>query len=183
LIIQEREPPLNMTVEQSNYLLGLEKYIIYKKEKQNTFLIAIKYPMRIKLNLISSEDTDQYFMLDIKEGKRQLKVSLHHQDQNSNIGLLRIDFNGTHLNPFEINEHVPNKFKQFRGEQLGSYIGHIHYNIDGYKPLAWAIPLEFDNFPIKQLSSRNDYINLLQAFFNTINLKTNISFNYQPELL
>jgi len=55
--------------------------------------------------------------------------------------------------------------------------------IDGYKPLAWAIPLEIDGFPVKKLEGRHDYTDTLDAFFRKINLRTAISYNQQMKIL
>ena len=66
---------------------------------------------------------------------------------------------------------------------MDNYGGHIHYVIDGYKPLAWAIPLEIDGFPVKKLEGRHDYTDTLDAFFRKINLRTAISYNQQMKML
>jgi hypothetical protein len=55
--------------------------------------------------------------------------------------------------------------------------------VDGYRPLAWAIPLEWDDFPVKALNGREDYTKTLNAFFQKINLKTNIRYNHQMKIL
>ncbi len=96
---------------------------------------------------------------------------------------MRVDFNGRHFNPVEIIETVPIIFKQFAGLWLDDYAGHIHYVVDGYKPLAWAIPLEVDDFPVKQLNGREDYTRTLNAFFQKINLKTAMTFSHQMRII
>ncbi len=64
--------------------------------------------------------------------------------------------------------------------ELANYlIGLDKYVVDGYKPLVWAIPLENDDFPVKRIDGREDYAKTLKAFFEKINLKTNISINNQ----
>lgn len=149
-----------------------------------TFLLDIQFPMNIKLTLYTPEDLDQNLLVDIKESeKKSLKVSLHHQDNNTQYGLLRIDYNGRHFNPVEILPTLDDKFKPFAGQWLDEYVGHIHYIVNGYKPLAWAIPLEYDEFPVKELNNRADYEKTLNAFFQKINLKTNISYNQQMSIL
>jgi len=123
-------------------------------------------------------------MINIKESeKKSLKISLHHQDNSTQNGLLRIDYNSRHLNPAEITPSVPDVFIPYAGLWLDEYAGHIHYVVNGYKPLAWAIPLEADNFPVKELTGRLDYAKTLKAFFDKINLKTNITFNHQLTIL
>lgn len=173
-----------MTEQLAEYLIGLDKYIVQNGEIVNTFLLNIQYPMSFKLILSAPEDLDQNLLVDIKESeKKTLKISLHHQDNSTQNGLLRIDFNGRHFNPVEINETVPEIFRQFAGQWLDDYSSHIHYVVNGYKPLAWAIPLEVDNFMVKELNGREDYIRTLKAFFQKINLKTAITFNHQMRII
>ena len=117
-----------MTVELAEYLIGLDKYIIQNGEIANTFFMEILYPMSFRLTLSAPEDLDQNLFLDIKESeKKTLKISLHHQDNSTQNGLLRIDFNGRHLNPVDIIPTVPEIFISFAGQWLDDYEGHIHY--------------------------------------------------------
>ncbi len=97
--------------------------------------------------------------------------------------MLRVDFNGRHLNPMGIIPTLPEIFRPFAGQWLDNYACHIHYVVNGYKPLAWAIPLELDEFPVKELNSREDYSQTLSAFFQKINLKTIITFNHQMKII
>lgn len=173
-----------MNVELAEYLIGLDKYIVYNGEMADTFFMDIHYPMSFRLTLSSPDDLDQTLLLDIKESeKKSLKISLHHQDNNTQNGLLRVDFNGRHLNPVDITPTVPEIFHRFAGQWLDNYSGHIHYVVNGYKPLAWAIPLELDEFPVKALNGREDYTQTLTAFFQKVNLKTAITFNHQMKII
>lgn len=173
-----------MTVELAEYLIGLDKYIIQDGKTVNSILFDIDYPMDIRLQLSAPDDIDQNLMVNIKESeKKALKISLHHQDNGTQNGLLRIDYNSRHLNPVDIKPSVPDAFHAFAGLWLDEYAGHIHYVVDGYKPLAWAIPLEIDEFPVKQLTGREDYSKTLKAFFDKINLKTNVTYNHQMRIL
>ena len=172
-----------MTVELAEYLIGLDKYVEQNGEMANTFLIDIHFPMRIRLTLSAPNDLDQNLLADIKESeKKSLKISLHHQDNSTQNGLLRIDYNGRHMNPVDLTPSVPDIFRPFAGQWLDDYAGHIHYVVNGYKPLAWAIPLELDDFPVKELNGREDYSRTLKAFFQKINLKTAITFNLQMRM-
>lgn len=173
-----------MTVDLAKYLIGLDKYVVQNGEITNTFLLDIQFPMSFRLTLSTPDDLDQNLLIDIKESdKKSLKISLHHQDNSTQNGLLRIDYNGRHLNPVDIIQTVPEIFRPFAGQWLDDYAGHIHYVVDGYKPLAWAIPLELDDFPVKEINGREDYIQTLNAFFQKINLKTTITFNHQMRIL
>lgn len=173
-----------MTVELARYLIGLDKYIVLNGEIANTHLIDIQLPMSIRLTLSAPDDLDQNLLVNIKESeKKSLKISLHHQDNSTQNGLLRVDFNGRHFNPIEITETVPETFRPFAGQWLDGYAGHIHYVVNGYKPLAWAIPLEVDDFAVKELNGREDYTRTLNAFFQKINLKTIITYNHQMRII
>lgn len=173
-----------MTVELAEYLIGLDKYVIQNGKITNAFLMDIQYPMSFRLTLSAPDDLDQNLLVDIKESeKKSLKISLHHQDSSTQSGLLRVDFNGRHFNPVDIIPTVPEIFKPFAGQWLDEYEGHIHYVVDGYKPLAWAIPLVSDSFPVKELKGRDDYTRTLNAFFRKINLKTTITFNHQMKIV
>ena len=173
-----------MNIELAEYLIGLDKYVVRNGETVNTFSMDIQFPMSFRLTLSSPDDLDQNLFVDVKESeKKSLKISLHHQDHSTQNGLLRIDYNGRHFNPVDITETVPEIFRPFAGQWLDDYKGHIHYVVDGYKPLAWAIPLELDEFPVKELNGREDYTRMLNAFFHKINLKTVISFNHQLSIL
>ncbi len=173
-----------MTVELAEYLIGLEKYVVQNGEIVKTFFINVEYPMNLRLALSAPDDLDQNLLVDIYESaKKSLKISFHHQDSSTQNGLLRVDYNGRHYNPVEITETVPEIFKPFAGKWLDDFSGHVHYVVNGYKPLAWAIPLEFDEFPVKKLNGREDYIRTLNAFFQKINLKTAITINNQMRII
>lgn len=173
-----------MTSELAEYLIGLDKYISENGEILETYLLDIQFPMSFRLTLTATDDLDQNLLIDIKESeKKALKISLHHQDNSTQNGILRIDYNSRHFNPAEVTPTLPAIFRPYAGQWLDSYPGHIHYVVDGYKPLAWAIPLEDDAFPVKELNDREDYTRTLSAFFKKINLKTTITYNQQMRII
>lgn len=173
-----------MTEELAEYLIGLDKYIIENGEILETYLLDIQYPMSFRLTLSATDDLDQNFLINIRESeKKALKVSLHHQDNSTQNGILRIDYNSRHQNPTEIIPTLPEIFRPFAGQWLDDYSSHIHYVVNGYKPLVYAIPLEFDEFPVKELNGREDYSRMLTAFFNKINLKTKVTYNHQMKII
>ena len=173
-----------MNVELANYLLGLEKHIIENDTYINDKQIQIESPVKLRFFLGSKDDPDQSFLVDIKESdKKALKIAFHHQDDTTQYGLLRVDYHSRHKNPAEILDTVPEYFKPFAGIFLDDYAGHIHYIVDGYSPLAWAIPLEIDDFPVKDITNVGDIVLVLTAFFERINLKTEIKYNAQMRLL
>ncbi|MEX0778104.1 MAG: hypothetical protein WD491_12395 [Balneolales bacterium] len=173
-----------ITVELADYLLGLDKYIVEDGRILKNHELNLEKPMNLRLTLTAPEDTDQSLFVEIWESpKKSLKVTLHHQDDNIQVGLMRIDFNSRHKNPEEITNNVPTKFHPYAGIFLDEYAGHIHYVVDGYTSLAWAIPLETDGFLVKELKSRENYSATINAFFKKINLKTNITFNTQLSII
>lgn len=172
-----------MTIKLAEYLLELDKYVVQDDKVLQELLLKIDFPMNFRLLLSAPEDIDQNLFIDIKESeKKSLKINLHYQDHNTKYGLLRVDYNSRHLNPMKVLDTVPEKFRAFAGQWLDKYAGHIHYVVDGYPPLVWAIPLEADSFPVKDLDDRKDYIDVLKAFFHRINLKTAITYYYQSKL-
>lgn len=173
-----------ISVELADYLLGLDKYIMHNGDLVDHYLLEIQYPMSFRLMLGAPDDLEQNLLVDIKESERKsFKISVHHQDNSTQNGLLRIDYYSRHQNPVGLLETVPEKFRPFAGQWLDDYAGHIHYIVDGYRPLAWAIPLEYDDFPVKELRGRADYSHTLNAFFKKINLKTEIKFHNQMRIL
>lgn len=173
-----------MTEELAEYLIGLEKHILEDNQLLDKYNLKIDYPMDIRLTLSTKDDLDQILLINIKESeKKTLKISMHHQDHNTQKALLRIDYNGRHLNPVEITPTLPKIFRPFAGKWLDDYPSHIHYVVNGYKPLAWAIPLEYDEFPIQDIKSREEYSQALSAFFKKINLQTNITYTHQLRII
>jgi hypothetical protein len=125
----------------------------------------------IRLHLQLKEDEDQKFILDIKaSNKKAFKISLHHMDERSKIGLLRIDYKGRHVNPDTLLDNIPAEYHPFAGTWINE--PHIHNYFSGYKPLAWALPLNVKNFPVLDVTSSSDYVQAVIEFAKAINLET-----------
>ena len=173
-----------MNVELADYLIGLRKYIAEDGKVLDQYLLTLNYPIDFRLTLVTPDDMDQNLMIKIWESsKKSFKMTLHHQDDNTQNGLLRVDYNSRHKNPETITHTVPPQFHPYAGIYLDDFAGHIHYVVDGYKPLVWAIPLEVDDFPVKALHQREDYVHTLAAFFQKINLKTKVTCSTQTTFL
>ncbi|MFS4418606.1 DUF6978 family protein [Maribacter sp. 2307ULW6-5] len=104
-----------------------------------------------------------------------LKTSIHHLESNSFTNLLRIDYKGTHRNPEIIKETLPSYLKKYAGKWFNLDEHHMHVFVEGYKPLAWAIPLKDHDFPVKELNSTSDLSDLITNFAKLINLKSQIN--------
>ena len=171
-----------MTNEQAEELIGLKKTIIQNGIEQESVTIEQTFPMNLRFELISKEDDEYSFLWDITQSsKDSLRISLHFQDDDSKIGLFRVDYNGGHQNPVVGNESLPVIFKPYIGKYLNE--SHVHYHVEGYKTLAWALPISETNVKIKEVdNNRNQQImDAILDFANLINIETNITIN--PMLL
>ncbi|MFO0794648.1 MAG: hypothetical protein U0586_11375 [Candidatus Brocadiaceae bacterium] len=111
-----------------------------------------------------------------------MKLTLHFQEEDASIGLLRADFNSRHKNPEIENDKVSDIFKPYAGQWLEE--SHIHYFVEGYKPLAWAIPLKADNtFTVKDFTNISEFGNIFRVFGNKINLQTILEISIQRQLI
>lgn len=168
-----------ITAKQAQDLLNLPKHIVEGEEYLDKKEYALKFPIKIRIYMASKTNDDFIFFLEIwQSSKQQIKITLHFQEEDSNIGLLRVDFNSRHKNPEIINTNVPDIFKPYAGKWIEE--NHIHYFVDGYKPLSWAIPLEIDDtFPIKKFTDSSQIVNVVKAFGKKINLQTQLIVTYQ----
>lgn len=165
-----------LTNEEAKYLLELDKsltdpnQIIDLGNKKN------------RLDLISHQDPDYSFWMEITSNQKIiLKTSIHHLESNSFVGLLRIDFKGGHHNPTEIKNNLPNYLKPYTNKWFEPTEPHMHIFVEGYKPLAWAVPLADTDFPTKVIMNQSDLNDLIINFAKRINLSSVI--NIQQAIL
>jgi len=168
---------MNITNEQADYLLRLPKKITGKKgDLLPQITISPKFPFSERFELLSEKDDEFSFLWQIKQSsKNTLQISLHFQEDDSKIGLMRIDYSGGHTNPQTITENVPERFHPYVGKQLMQ--SHIHYYVQGFPMLAWAIPLSDDEFEIKEICENDFYatlVDVIKTFAKTINIETEI---------
>jgi hypothetical protein len=172
---------MNISNEQADYLLHLPKKILKGDELLPQWTISQTYHFQERFELISEIDDEFSFLWEIHQSaKRTLRISLHIQENGSKIGLLRIDFNGGHKNPETINQYVPERFHPYVGKAFSNSEHHIHYHVQGYKSLAWAIPLIDDDFEIKTIEEKDfntTFKNIIMLFAKTINMETVITIN------
>lgn len=161
----------------ANMLLSLPKNVVIDDEKKDH--LAVCYGSGL-LNLryyLLSEDGEYSFLFEVEQSpKYNIKISLHFQEDEAKIGLLRIDYNGRHTNPAVINSNVPNFMHPYVGKRFAYDEHHIHYHVQGYKNLVWAVPLIADMFPVKQVTDFNSFQQSVLTFAQKINLKTALNF-------
>lgn len=166
-----------LTNEAAEKLLMLPKKIIVDDEPQNRYMLKSGNRLSERF-ILRSIDGNHLFLLEISQGKRRLKITLHFQENTQFVGLLRVDYQGTHQNPVECNEFVPDFAKPYAKQDIKE--NHIHFHVQGYKPLAWAIPLRISKFPVKEIMDMDSFIGALEAFQRTIHLDT--KFLYEGRL-
>jgi 5-hydroxyisourate hydrolase-like protein (transthyretin family) len=173
---------MKITNEQAEYLLKLPKKIVQKDMLLDKLIIDQKFPFDARFELVSEKDDEFTFLWEIHQSKKNcIRVSFHQQENDSKTGLLRVDYNSGHKNPEVATEHVPEKFHPFVGKCFSIKEHHIHYHVQGYKSLVWAVPLSIDEFEIKELNDSTDFnvtfANIIKLFAKTVNIETDIKIN------
>lgn len=144
-----------ITNEEAKSLLEMEKHLENKKQ----YFDSAKEKVRFDL---VSKDREYKFLLQIQKSRKiDFKATFHHQEKEMNLGLIRVDFKGAHTNP--------DVAEKYAGEFFNN-IPHIHFYIEGYKPLSWAIPLVESDFPVKEISSEEDFYKAVDSFGDYIKL-------------
>lgn len=169
---------MHISQEQADYLLRLPKKIVENQQLTSVKMLDQVFPMKEKFELLSEEDADFSFVFEINQSSKQsFKLTLHHQEADASIGLLRIDYQGKHQNPAVVTEKVPARFHPYVGWMFGYHEHHVHYFVEGYPTLAWALPLTDDSFPVKALTSPQSVVDAVVHFARLINLKTLLQIN------
>ena len=171
------------TIETAKELLHLAKKVEQTGVLLEFLNLTQPYPFQLKYTLVAVDNFDLTFIYEINQSaKNHYKFTLYLMDEDTRIGLIRVDFNGQHQNPETIIDKVPVEFHPFAGKFFTYNEHHIHYYIEGYKTtLDWAMPLTDDNFPVKQITGNNDVLQAFYSFNEIINLET--KFNINPLLI
>jgi len=168
--------------EQAEYLLRLPKKIVENDNLLDEITIQQKFPFSKRYELISEEDDEFTFLWEFQQSqKNTVRVSFHAQENDSKVGLLRVDYNSGHQNPVQVSELVPEKFRPYANKHFTNKEHHMHYHVEGYRSLAWAIPLTDDNFPIKELKPdtefNNTFADVIKSFAKVLHVETSITVN------
>lgn len=167
--------------EQADYLIHLKKKILQNDNVLENLTIAQEFPMNLRYELVSEEDDEFTFLWVVTQSaKNTLKISLHYQEDESKVGLLRVDYYGTHQNPFAAKENLPDKFRPYIGKFFSYDECHVHYHVEGYKPLAWAVPIadsEMGTTEITETNVNQQIISAILDFAKIINIETKITIN------
>lgn len=164
---------------QAKMLIGIEKKILIEGSPVDSIEINQVFPLDLRYHLIdASEGNFEFFWRIYQSSKNTIKLSLHVQDDESNIGLMRIDYNGAHQNPSIAKDNLPKLFLPYVGKWFSDE-SHVHYYVEGYKPLAWAIPIAETSFETKEIEAdKNETIkSAILEFAKIINVQTSINFN------
>lgn len=167
--------------EQAVALLQLKKKIILNDEVKDRISIQQTCPMNLRYDLVSDDDDEFSFLWEISQSsKNNLRISLHFQEDESKIGLLRVDYNSGHHNPEVARDDLPELFKPYIGKWFSNEESHVHYHVDGYKSLAWAVPIEVANVQTKEIKDDGlnaNFINAIMEFAQMVNIETFIMVN------
>ena len=171
------------TNEEATHLLNLPKMLVENDRLISRTEINPGVPFAFRHEACSQDDMAFSFLIDVKQSaKNSLKMDLHFQEQEHILHLLRVDFFGQHQNPAALNEFVPDFIQPFVGKWFGYDDHHIHYFVQGYNPLAWAIPLTADVFPVKQVVGFESMTAAFLAFLERVNITTEVNVRQQTRL-
>lgn len=160
--------------------LALKLISLPKIIEGNTIVVNLSDD-KSRFTLISPEEPDYKFLFEISSNRKiSFKITFHNQENNTKEGLIRVDYKGGHKNPESITEFVPD----FVIPYLGYFFlneAHIHIYVEGFKDLAWAVPLSVYNFPVLDINNTEDFSDAINAFAREINIISPI--NIQTALL
>ncbi len=154
-------------------LLNIRKKIVISDKLMDEIDFNHEPPIKIQYKLVTiEEEYTVEFLYNINQGtKNMFKISLYLMYNDNMVGLVRLDFSGTHYNPHEVTEDIPEQFMKYVGKKF-DYEPHIHYHLKGYKPLAWALPISEIGFEFDKIESHNDIIRTCLKFNEMISCVT-----------
>lgn len=169
-----------LTFEEALRLIHLPKWVIDESgNKVQKLTLDQKFPMQTRFSLMSDDDIIREYLVDVKQSdKMGIRLNFQLMD-NLNWGLARLDYNNNHMNPEEITDKVPELFHSHVGEFFNQK-SHLHYHVEGFKPLAWALPLEETEIETKEVSiptMQTDFIKAFNSFMAYLNVQTETTIN------
>lgn len=162
-------------------LLAIEKKILDNDDNfLDSYVIDMEPALRLRIGLGSEYDGNLRFELNITQSRKfQIRINLHLLDDDSKIGLSRLDYNSSHRNPASFTDDTPMELRKYAGKWFANE-SHIHYAVNGFSDLAWAAPLSEIDFPVKDINKENLYGTFgkaIQSFAGYLNIRTKIIIN------
>ncbi len=169
-----------MTFEEAQRLVHMPKWVIDEDgDKIEPLVLEQMFPMQFRLHLVSDEEYPRDYLLDVKQSEKSgIRLNFQLMDQ-ANWGLARLDYNSNHKNPDELTDKVPAIFRSHAGE-LFIQKSHLHFHVEDFPPLAWALPLEETEIETKEVETAtiaHDFIDAFNSFASYLNIQTTIIIN------
>ena len=167
-----------MKFEEALRLIHLPKWVVDEDgNKIHELSLEQMYPMQFRLHLVSDDDIVREYLVDVKQSNK-MGIRLNFQLMDSvNWGLARLDYNSNHKNPDELTDKVPEMFHKHVSEYFNQK-SHLHYHVEDFPSLAWALPLEETEIKQKVVENAtmlNDFIEVFYSFISYLNIQTKIT--------
>lgn len=122
----------------------------------------------------ADEDSNKY-VLDVFQSERiGVKMSFNLRNE-TNEGLVRLDYNGNHTNPSPYTSDVPEVFKPYEG-WLFNAESHLHLYVENHG-LDWALPIEETEIDPKNIDATDPdqgFFDAFKGFCRYLNVETEI---------
>lgn len=166
--------------EKVQEMIGCGKVVLVEGEAREELVLDQIFPMSCRIEL-ASEDGEYTFVWSIRQSdKNTVRLSLHCMDEDSKMGLIRVDYNAGHVNPEIAGDDLPECFRPYIAKRFADNEHHVHFHVPGYKPMAWALPIGDTDIEQKDIDLKyrdSDIIAAINSFANIINLKTKLLIN------
>lgn len=172
-----------MTFEEVQELIAKPKKLVAEDgHLRDSYYLDQTVPLNLTLELTDTETQKLKFRLAINQSSKiGYKISFHLMDSNGYVALSRLDIKGSHWNPKEVTDKVPDFLVPHASEQI--LTSHLHYFVEGYERLAWALPLaDVNDDRLKDISSTSsnvhvDIVNTLLGYLAYLNVGTKFTIN------
>lgn len=142
-----------LTYQESLRLLNMTKKVRSKDGALvGSLEIDLKSQLDMRIDLVAEDDGAYVFQWVMRQSsKDSLKMSLHLMDGDSKDGVFRVDYNSSHLNPMDRRPDLPEVFIPYIGKHFKINEHHVHYQVEGYRSLAWALPIAETDIEKKEI--------------------------------